>query len=118
MHGLATDADVRFLRLAEFESLTVSRHEVVLHLFPRISINVTAFVRLVSPDGEELISEESLQIARAMLSLVGSTVADVSIVPSGTLRSTWSSGHVLDLIDSEEHYESYTIQNGDQVIVV
>jgi hypothetical protein len=45
-------------------------------------------------------------------------VAGAAVVQPGTLRLTWSSGHVLDIIDSVEHYESYTVTHGDRVIVV
>ena len=118
MHGLATDTDVSFLREAPLIQICVGENEVILRLDPGISVTIESSVRLVSPGGEELISDESLQIAPAVLPLLGSTVADVSILPPGTLRLTWSSGHVLDVLDSVEHYESYTITHGDDVIAV
>jgi hypothetical protein len=45
-------------------------------------------------------------------------VTDVSIVPPGTLRLTWSSGHVVDIVDSWKEFESYTVTTDDKVIVV
>jgi hypothetical protein len=49
---------------------------------------------------------------------LGSSISEVSIVPPGTLRLTWSSGHILNVLDSWEEFESYTVTNGDTVIVV
>jgi hypothetical protein len=118
MYGLPADTDLSFLKDATLIQVCVGENEIILNLHPQISIMFTAVVRLLNQGGEELVSEESLQLAPALLPLLGSTVADVSIVPPGTLRLAWSSGQVLDLIDSEEHYESYTITNGDKVIVV
>ena len=124
MYGLPIDTDVSFLRGALLTQVCVGQNELILNLYPEspysqpVSIMFTAFARLVGPDVEELIAEESLQIAPALLQLLGSTVSSVSILPPGTLRLIWTSGHVLDVIDSEEHYESYTITNGNRVIVV
>lgn len=124
MNGLAADTDLTFLNEAQLEQICVGRHQVSINLVrpdpsdPPIYIAIESSVRFVSPAGEEFVSEESLEISPALLPLLGSTVTDVSILPPGTLRLTWSSGHVLDVIDSVEHYESYTIANGDTVIVV
>jgi hypothetical protein len=62
--------------------------------------------------------EEPRTIGRAILPLLGSSISEVSIVPPGTLRLTWSSGHILNVLDSWEEFESYTVTNGDTVIVV
>jgi hypothetical protein len=118
MYGLPNDTDLSFLKDATLIQVCVGENEIILNLHPQISIMFTGVVRLVSPGGDEMTSEESLQIAPALLPILGSTVVEVSFVPPGTLRLVWSSGHLLDLIDSEEHYESYTITNGDKVIVV
>jgi hypothetical protein len=124
MRGLPADTDVSFLKGALLIQVCVGQNEVIIRLYPRttppyeISIMSTSLIRLVSPDGAKLASEGSVQIAPALLSLLGSTVADVSILQPGTLRLTWSSGPVLDLVDSNEKYESYTITNGGDVIVV
>jgi hypothetical protein len=53
-----------------------------------------------------------------MLPLLGTTIAGASVVPPGTLRLTWSNGHVLEIMDSSERYESYVVTCGDKLIVV
>jgi len=122
--GLAAETDVSFLKEAQLVQICVGRHDVILNLIrpdpydPPISISIESSVRLVSPGGEELTSEESPQVAQTVLPLLGSTVADVAVLPPGTLRLTWSSDYVLDVVDSVTRYESYSITSGDQVIVV
>jgi hypothetical protein len=124
MHGLPKGTDVSFLRETLLTQVCVGRHEVILHLLPPdpwsppISITIEASVRLVAPSGEDLATEEPLEIAPVLLPLLGSTLSKVSILLPGTLRLTWSTGHVLDVIDSHDHYDSYTITNGDHVIAV
>lgn len=124
MNGLPADTNVNFLRARRLSDVGVSSHEVILRLktgdpyLPVASIHIESSVRLAGPGGEELITDESPQIASALLPLLDGTVKDVSILPPGTLRLIWSTGHILDVCDSVENYESYHITNGDDVIVV
>ncbi len=126
MHGLAADTDLEFLVGSTLGQVCIGEHQVILNLLPRgdpwtdpgTSITVESSVRLEMPTQAEFVSDAKLLLGPALVPLLGATVTDASVVPPGTLRLAWSSGHILDILDSHEHYESYVVQHGDRVIVV
>jgi Family of unknown function (DUF6188) len=118
MYGLPVDTDVSFLRGSSLLQVCVGENETILNLHSRISIMIASSVSVVPPGGSESTFEEPRQLGPALLPILGSTVTDVSIVPPGTLRLTWSSGHVVDIVDSWKEFESYTVTTDDKVIVV
>jgi hypothetical protein len=125
MHGLPADTDLSFLVGAELVQVCIGYNEVVLHFLrpdnptaPYPSITIESEVRLVYPNEREFTSDAPLAIGPTLLPLLRIPITMASAVPPGTLRLQVSSGHVLDVIDAEEHYESYTVTNGNHVIVV
>lgn len=118
MYGLPVETDLSFLRSAALIQVCIGENETILNLHPRISIMIASSVQIVLPSGPPSTLEDPKLIGPAMLPLLGSPIAEVSIVPPGTLRLIWSSGHILDILDSWKEFESYTVTNGDTVIVV
>jgi hypothetical protein len=126
LNGLAAGTDVSFLVGASLTQVCVGQNEVILNLSPAgdpwtdpgASITVQSAIRLVLPTEMEFTSDAPVLIGPALLPILGSAVAGAAVVQPGTLRLTWSSGHVLDIIDSVEHYESYIVTHGDKVTVV
>ena len=53
-----------------------------------------------------------------IVSLLGRTVTSASGTPDGTLTVDWTGPACLKVHDSEAHYESYQVSNGDLYIVV
>jgi hypothetical protein len=125
MNGLPADTDLTFLVGAELVDVCIGHNEVILHFLPADdptapypSITIESEVRLVFPNKREFTSDAPLTIGPALLALLRVPITGASAAPPGTLRLQLSSGHVLEVIDSSEHHESYTITNGDRVIVV
>jgi hypothetical protein len=126
VNGLPPDTDVSFLRGATLGQICIGTNELILNIQPagdpRIepgtSIMTECAVRLVQPTREEVTSDDSTVLGPLLVPLLGIAVSSVSILAPGTLRLTWASGHILDLIDSESRYESYVITHGKKVIVV
>ncbi|MGD0020414.1 MAG: DUF6188 family protein [Candidatus Limnocylindrales bacterium] len=125
MNGLPADTDVSFLVGAELVQVCIGQNEVILHFLPagdptgpNPSITIESEVRLVNPDGAEFTLDTPVAIGPALLPLLRVPVTGAFAVPPGTLRLQLSSGHFLDVIDDSEAYESYTVTNGDRVIVV
>ena len=62
---------------------------------------------------------ESLPAAAAvMLELIGLSTTSVRGQDDGTLVIEFSNGDVVEIYDSNESFESYQIEGGDEVIVV
>jgi hypothetical protein len=118
MYGLPVGTDVSFLMESSLVQVCIGENETILNMHPRISIMIASVVRVIPPGGAESAFEDSRQLGTALLPVLGSSVTDVSIVPPGTLRLTWSSGYVIEIIDSWKEFESYTVTNADRTIVV
>lgn len=118
MYGFSSDTNVDFFVGAQLSQVCVGENEVILHCHPSISVMIASTVRLTEPNTTQRLLEDSRETGSALLPLLGSVVSDVSATPDGTLRLHWSSEHVLEILDSWEEFESYTIQHGDATIVV
>lgn len=76
-------------------------------------------MRVTNPDGETVaIDEDYRETAGVLLLLISHDVQTASRTPSGALRLEWSNGAALEVDDDTDHYESYTINHGDRLIVV
>lgn len=118
MYGLPFDTDLGFLQDAPLIQVCAGENEMILNLHPNISIMIASSVRITAPRESESAFDDARDIASAMLPLVGSRVTDIAIIPPGTSRLSWSSGHVLDIVDSWREFESYIVSHGDETIVV
>lgn len=126
MNGLPADTDLSFLIAAPLGGVRIGRHGLILDLEspsdprnnPGTSISIESAIRLVLPSQAEFTSDAPSLAGPALLPLLGSAVAQASVVAPGTLRLLWANGYLLDIIDSVEGYESYTVTHGQTVIVV
>ena len=118
MYGLPADTDLSFLEGALLTQVCAGENEVILHFDRSISITIEGAIRAVEPDGAVLCLEEPRAIASSVLPFLGSSIVETSVLPPGTLRVRWSSESVLEVLDSSDEYESYSIKAGDTLIVV
>jgi hypothetical protein len=118
MYGLPIDTDLSFLQDAILIQVCIGENETILRLHPGVAIMIASNVRLVTPTGEEQTFETSIGFGSAVLSVLGDNVSSASVEPPGTLKITWSSGHILYIVDSWSDFESYTVTHGEDVIVV
>ncbi len=118
MHGLPPDADLPFLLGAQLIQVCIGENETILRLHPDVSIMIASQVCASGEDGRVTTLDESRDGGAALLSVLGAQIIDAKLVPPGTLRLAWSSGVVVDVLDSWPDYGSYTIEHGDAVIVV
>jgi hypothetical protein len=118
MHGLPSDTNVGFLYSATLTQVCVGENETILNLHPGISIMIASSVGMHRQGQPERTFDEPRELGQALFSLLGAVVTDISIVSPGTLRMTWSTGDTTDILDSWKDYESYTVKNGDNIIVV
>ena len=67
---------------------------------------------------KEVVTDQVSSIAGALVRLIGESVAEVEVSGTRTLLLTFSGGHVLRLIDDSRQFESFQVQQSDQLIVV
>jgi len=118
MYGLRSDVDLGFLADACLVQVCVGENEVILNFEPGISIMIAANVRLSRPEMLPELIEDSRVLGPALVSLLGDSVEGASVRPGGTLRMVWRTGAIVELLDSWEQFESYTVTHGDSVLVV
>jgi hypothetical protein len=118
MYGLKNTIDLSFL-------LTASVSQVVVSL-SALSIDFDKPVRLtiystfaVGLSGQPMSQfNGSTEDAQALFPLIGDAISEAKATASGGLQVTFESGSVLEIFDDSEQYESFSIANGDQLIVV
>lgn len=54
----------------------------------------------------------------AVLPLLGHTVTGEEVPTDGTVRVAFDGGSVVDVLDSQAHYESYQVNLGERLLVV
>jgi len=116
MYGIPPGTDLSFLIGLELENVSIGHHSVVLNLHPDTSVMIATDVRLFS-DGPATL-EDAKSIGVSLLPFLGRSIVEAEGSPDGTLKLTWSDGHVFEILDSAAEYESYTIRHGNQTLVV
>jgi hypothetical protein len=118
VYGLPSDTDLDFLKGSQLIQVSVGENETILRFDPGISIMVASAVHLIEPGRTDANLCDAREVGSRLLPLLGDHIAAAVAIPPGTLRLAWSSGTVLEIIDSWDRFESYTITYGDRVIVV
>jgi hypothetical protein len=118
MYGLPAGVDLSFLVGATLIQLCVGENELILNLHPDISVMVASVVEF---DGlSDCVSEpgDPSKAILKLLPLLGHEVAGVRGSTDGTLEVLWDTGERMRIMDSWREFESYTIRQGDHMIVV
>jgi hypothetical protein len=119
MYGLPLNTDVGFLIGAHLIQVCIGENDVVLNLHPDASVMIAGSIRVDSSEHETTKTlEKSADIGLTLVPMLGDEILEARVLPEGTLRLTLSSGSALELLDSWDQFESYTIKSGARVIVV
>jgi len=118
MYGLPHDVDLGFFIGKELSSVHFARHSLILHFDGDVSVTVTSSIGWASPDGAIQRHDDFRQVAPQVLGLLNQPVTSATAVDAGTLSLQFADGSRLYVYDDSKEYESYTIKNGDQMIVV
>lgn len=74
---------------------------------------------VVTPSGGEATAfSGAVDGAAALWRLMGQSVEVAEVPSEGTVRLGFGDGAVVEVLDSEAHYESYQISLGDRLLVV
>jgi hypothetical protein len=118
MYGLQIGVDLSFFVGTALSQVCIGANELILNFDSDISVTVESRIALTSP-GTATEQFDNLRASAALLvGLLELQVATVEARPEGTLRLQFKTGHILDLYDTSETYESYQIRHGSDVIVV
>jgi hypothetical protein len=119
MYGLPDDLDLSFFVGTTLIQLGMGEHQIAFALHPDVGLSVESTMRLTNPEGETVTIDEDYRVtAGVLLPLISHDVQRATRTASGALRLEWSNGAALEIDDDSEHYESYTINHGDRLIVI
>ena len=124
MYGLPPDVDLSFFVDTQVTLVSFGWHFVGVEFIgnpydPHSSISIEGAYSLQLPEGDKHTWHDNLrQGAAYLVAIVALRVASAVGTPNGTLTLTFKGGGVLEVHDSEKHYESYQIRYGDKIIVV
>lgn len=120
MYGLNVGTDLTPLMGCTLESLDLTEHQVQLRLdsLRGISLSIESDFSVKSAEGKASTYDGGREAAQVLANLLGERVEEAQVTAPGTLTLRWSNGSVLEVFDSNEHYESYQIYLGERLIVV
>jgi hypothetical protein len=109
-------ANLDFLLGATLIQVAIGENETILRTHPETMVASNVEVKL--PDGSTRVQEAAVEVGRSVLHLLGKAITQAVGTPDGALVLTWSDGTTIKILNSWEHYESYTVTHGDSVFVV
>jgi hypothetical protein len=113
MHGLPKNFDFDALRGRTLDQVAFSRYKVNLHLSGNCIIGVEGTVSLNT--GKALPLPDSLPL---LYPLIDSAVVNAVSESAGTLSLAFDGNDVLHIHDSNDRFESYSVQmNGTEIFV-
>ena len=118
MYGLPHDVNLSFFRGKKLLQLCIGVHDLILNFDGDVSVTVTSSVGFVDSSGTIQKHDDFREAACAMAALLDQTALSAHGDVAGTLTLTFDGGGMLIVYDDSKDYESYTIKNGDRMIVV
>jgi len=120
MYGLDVGSDVSALVGFDLESINLTQHQVqlVLDSLNGIRVSIESEFSITPVAGRTSRYDRPRDAAQALANRLGVRIVEAHVAVPGTLTVRWADGSVLEVFDSNEHYESYQIHLGERLIVV
>ena len=118
MYRLPKNINLAFFLTREIEQICFGANSLILNFDGYLSVNVTSSIGLADSTGRMQEYLDFREGAQTLLALINQPVTSATSDEAGTLLLTFASGTVLAIYDDSDQFESYFIQNGDQLIVV
>jgi cytoskeletal protein RodZ len=118
MYGLPANLDLSFLHGRVLLQLCVGQNEVILNFDQDVSITVTSSIAFTFADGTYRHYTDWKEAAHTASALLGHQITSAKRKDGGTLCVKFDVDWWIEVFDDSQHYESYSIQNGRQLIVV
>lgn len=118
MYGLNKEVDLSFFLGNELIQVCIGLHQLILNFSGDISISIECEFFHLSKGRALNKSSELLDSARSLLSTLGCCVTDINNLGNGNLEIKLSNGDIIQINDSNEDYESYSIITPNENIIV
>ena len=120
MYGLSPDTDLSPLSGCALTFVGFGQHQVQLGFSGDTHCSISIEGRYtVAPLGRGVTTfSAAVEGASVLLALLGHTVTLALVPADGTVRLGFDDDSVVEVLDSEAHYESYQISLGDRLLVV
>jgi hypothetical protein len=118
MYKINPNESFGFLINCEVSQICYGPYDTLLNLSNNVSISIESKLRL--HHGESVLEIEPGQFKHAgdLNRLIGCTISEANVIGDKELRIRFSSGYELALLDTKEHYESFSISSPEGEIVV
>jgi hypothetical protein len=118
MYGLPKDVNLAFFNGKTLLQACFGLHDLILNFDGDVSLTVTSSVGCMALDESIRQYDDFRQIAPVVVALLNQTILSAEGDEAGTLTLKFDGGEMLAIYDDSKEYESYTIKNGEQMIVV
>jgi hypothetical protein len=117
MYGLPHDINLAFFNQKLLLQVCIGACELILN-FDGVSVTVTSSVGFADTGGAFRRYDGFPEAASALVTLLNQHITSAEGENAGTLTLRFDGGGILSIYDDSKAYESYTIRNGAQLIVV
>ncbi len=118
MYGLPHNINLGFFDGKTLVQVCFGVHDLILNFDDDVSITVTSSLGYVDSSNNIHQHDDFRQIAVIVLALLNQSVLSAEGNDKGTLTLKFDGGGMLTIYDNSKKYESYTIKNGEQMIIV
>jgi hypothetical protein len=118
MYGLPRSTSLDFFVGKTLLQACFGVHDLILNFDENISVTISSSVGCMGACISIRQSDNFSQVAPAVFAMLHKSVLSAEGDSSGTLTLRFDGGGVLFIYDDSMDYESYTIKNGEQLIVV
>jgi cytoskeletal protein RodZ len=118
MYGLPANIDLSFLHGRVLLQLCVGQNEMILNFDEDVSITVESSIAFTFADGTYRHYTDWKEASHTAGALLGHQITSAKRKYGGTLCVKFDVDWWIEVFDDSQHYESYSIQNGSQLIVV
>lgn len=118
MYGLKSTEDLSFLLNACVSQIVVSRSALKIDFDQQTCLTIFSAFAMKIANQAKMRFNGSMEDATALFPLIGDVITAAKATTSGGLQVDFQSGALLEIFDDSKQYESFTISNGEQLIVV
>ena len=120
MYGLSPDTDLSPLLDCTLTFVGFGQYQLQLAFSGDLNcaISIEGDYIVSAPGRAPNTFSEAVAGAAALLPILGHSVTIAEVPSDGTVRVGFDDGSVIEVLDSQAHYESYQVNLGERLLVV